>query len=99
MEELFCYYNGQYIKESEARISLWDAGLMEGGVYDVGRTYNHVPFFWKEHGLSMPIRFCSVSAVLVIPVTGRRNCFRIGPNETDFMKPSVVRSNPPRNIG
>ncbi len=49
MEELICYYNGQYIKESEARISLWDTGLMEGGVYDVGRTYNHVPYFWKEH--------------------------------------------------
>lgn len=49
MEDLICYYNGQYIKESEAKISLWDTGLMEGGVYDVGRTYNHVPFCWKEH--------------------------------------------------
>ena len=49
MEDLICYYNGQYIKESEAKISLWDTGLMEGGVYDVGRTYNHIPHFWKEH--------------------------------------------------
>ena len=49
MEELICYVNGQYIKESEVRIALWDSGLTEGGVYDVSRSYNHVPFFWKEH--------------------------------------------------
>jgi len=49
MEELICYFNGQYMKESEVRIALWDSGLTEGGVYDVSRSYNHVPFFWKEH--------------------------------------------------
>jgi len=48
MEELICYFNGQYMKESEVRIALWDSGLTQGGVYDVSRTYNHVPLFWKE---------------------------------------------------
>jgi len=49
MEELICYYNGQYMKESEVKIGLWDTGFTEGGVYDVSRTYNHVPLLWKEH--------------------------------------------------
>jgi len=49
MEELTCYFNGQYMKESDVKISLWDTALTEGNIYDVGRTYNHVPLFWKEH--------------------------------------------------
>lgn len=49
MKELICYFNGQYMKESEAKIGLWDMIFVEGGVYDIARTYNHVPFFWKEH--------------------------------------------------
>ena len=49
MGERICYFNGEYIRESEARINILDRGLWEGGVYDVGRTYNSVPFKLKEH--------------------------------------------------
>ena len=49
MEELTCYFNGKYMKESEVRISLWDSGFSEGGIFDVARSYNHKPLFWKEH--------------------------------------------------
>ena len=49
MEELICYFNGQFLKESKVKISLWDTGLSVGGVYDASRTYNHVPYFWEEH--------------------------------------------------
>jgi len=49
MEELICYFNGQYVNESEVKLTLYDAALMEGMVYDARRTYNHVPFFWEEH--------------------------------------------------
>jgi len=49
MEEKVCYFNGEYIKESEAKISIYDCGLSEGGIYEVLRTYNHVPFKLKEH--------------------------------------------------
>jgi len=49
MEEKICYFNGQYIRESEAKIHISDWGLREGGVYDIGRTYNYVPFKLKEH--------------------------------------------------
>jgi len=49
MEERICYFNGEYIRESEAKISITDWGLRVGGVYDIARTYNHVPFRLKEH--------------------------------------------------
>ena len=35
--------------EKEARINILDWGLSEGGVYDLARTYNHVPFKLKLH--------------------------------------------------
>ena len=49
MEEFICYFNGQYMKESEVRVSLWDTVFTEGNIYDVGRTYNRIPLFWREH--------------------------------------------------
>jgi len=49
MEELICYFNGQYIKESEVRIGIWDMGLWQGGIYEVARTYNHVPLLLQKH--------------------------------------------------
>ena len=49
LKELICYYNGEYMKESEVKTGLWDMVWLEGCVYDMSRTYNHVPFFWKEH--------------------------------------------------
>jgi len=49
VEELICYFNGQYMKESEVKIGLWDHVFVWGGLFDTARTYNHVPLFWKEH--------------------------------------------------
>lgn len=49
MEELVCYFNGQYLKESEVRIGLWDMGLWQGGIYEVVRTYSHVPVLLTKH--------------------------------------------------
>ena len=49
MEDFICYFNGEFIKESEVRFSINDRAFREGMVYDIGRTYNHVPVFWKEH--------------------------------------------------
>jgi len=50
MEELICYWNGDYIKESEVRISINDRAFCRGtGVFDVSRSFKHVPFFWEEH--------------------------------------------------
>jgi len=49
MEERICYFNGEYIKESEAKIHISDWFLWQGGVFEVARTYNHIPFRLKEH--------------------------------------------------
>jgi len=49
MEELVCYFNGQYIKESEVKIGIWDMGLWQGGLYEAARTYNHVPLFLEKY--------------------------------------------------
>jgi branched-chain amino acid aminotransferase len=50
MEEKICYLNGEFIKESEARISINDRGYLWGdSVYDVMRTFGHVPFRMDEH--------------------------------------------------
>ncbi len=49
MEERICYLNGEYLRESEAKIHLSDWGLWEGSVYEVLRTYNGIPFKLREH--------------------------------------------------
>ncbi len=49
MEKLICYFNGQYMKESEVRIGLWDMGLWQGGLYEVARSYNHVLPLLAKH--------------------------------------------------
>ncbi|MBI2853380.1 MAG: aminotransferase class IV [Chloroflexi bacterium] len=49
MEDLVCYYNGNYVNESEVRISPLDNGLWKGAIYDIARSFNHVPHFWDLH--------------------------------------------------
>ncbi|PZC48140.1 MAG: branched-chain amino acid aminotransferase [Chloroflexi bacterium] len=44
------YFNGQYIKECEATISIYDRGFLYGdAAYDVARTYAHKPFQYEDH--------------------------------------------------
>ena len=50
MADRIAYFNGEYIKESEVKISMYDRGFLNGdAVFDMGRTYNHQPFKWSEH--------------------------------------------------
>ncbi len=50
MKERMMYLNGDYLPESEAKVSVFDRGLLWGdGVYDVARTVRHRPFKLKEH--------------------------------------------------
>ncbi|MFC1910954.1 aminotransferase class IV [Chloroflexota bacterium] len=49
MNGRFCYLNDGFIPESEAKISISDWFLWEGGVYDVARTYNYIPFKLDQH--------------------------------------------------
>jgi branched-chain amino acid aminotransferase len=49
-DERVLYLNGKYVKESDAKISLFDYGFQEGdGVFDMARTFNGTSFKLKEH--------------------------------------------------
>ena len=44
------YLNGQFVPESEARISLFDSQMIWGGmVFETTRTFNHHPFKLHAH--------------------------------------------------
>jgi branched-chain amino acid aminotransferase len=44
------YLNGTFVPESEAKISIFDSALMFGDmVFEVTRTFRHVPFLLHEH--------------------------------------------------
>ena len=44
------YFNGQYIEESEARVSIFDSALMYGDMcFEMTRTYKHKPFRMRDH--------------------------------------------------
>ncbi len=50
MDEGIVYLNGEFVPESEAKVSVFDRGFNGGeGVYDVTRTFGHRPFKLKEH--------------------------------------------------
>lgn len=44
------YFNGQYVSEQEARVSIFDSALMFGDmVFDMTRTYRQQPFRLRQH--------------------------------------------------
>ena len=50
MDEGIVYLNGEFVPESQAKVSVFDRGFNGGeGVYDVTRTFGHKPFKLKEH--------------------------------------------------
>jgi branched-chain amino acid aminotransferase len=50
MDEGVVYLNGEFVPESEAKVSVFDRGFNGGeGVYEVTRSFGHKPFKLKEH--------------------------------------------------
>ena len=50
MSERVVYFNGNFVPECEARVSIFDSALMFGDMaFEVTRTYNRKPFGLKEH--------------------------------------------------
>ena len=50
MSERKVYFNGEFVSEQEARVSIFDSALMFGDmVFDMTRTYRQQPFRLKEH--------------------------------------------------
>ncbi len=50
MSRRVAYFNGRFVAESEARVSIFDSALMYGDMaFEMTRTYNHRPFKLREH--------------------------------------------------
>ena len=50
MSHRLVYFNGEFIPEAEARISIFDCALMYGDmIFDVTRSFNQKPFRLREH--------------------------------------------------
>ena len=50
MSQRLVYFNGEFIPEREARISIFDSALLFGDmVFEVTRTFNQKPFRLREH--------------------------------------------------
>lgn len=50
MTERYAYLNGEWIRESEAKVSIFDRGFTLGdGIYEAMRTFAHKPFKVDEH--------------------------------------------------
>lgn len=50
MSQRVVYFNGQFVPESEARVSIFDSALMYGDMaFEMTRTYNQRPFRLREH--------------------------------------------------
>ena len=44
------YFNGRYVPENEARVSIFDSAVMYGDMaFEMTRTFNHQPFRLREH--------------------------------------------------
>ena len=50
MSQRVVYFNGQFVPESEARVSIFDSALMYGDMaFEMTRTYNQRPFKLRDH--------------------------------------------------
>jgi len=50
LKQRIVYFNGRYVHEAEARVSIFDSALMFGDMaFEMTRTYNLQPFKLREH--------------------------------------------------
>jgi branched-chain amino acid aminotransferase len=97
--EAICYLNGEFVPESEAKVSIIDRGFNAGdGVYDVTRTFGHRPFRLNDHiaRLYRSLRYTRIDCGLPIREMERlslevleRNRHFLGP-EDDYVIWQVV---------
>jgi len=94
--ELLIYINGEFVPESEAKISIFDHGFLYGdGVFEGIRAYNGRVFKLKEHidrlydsakAISLEIPISKQEFVEIILETLRKNKLRVA-----YMRPIVTR--------
>ncbi len=69
MAERLVYLNGEFVPESRAAISVFDAGINYGAmVFELTRTFGHVPFRLREHmqRLSASMKFFDIDIGMTI---------------------------------
>ncbi|OGM20892.1 hypothetical protein A2714_00530 [Candidatus Woesebacteria bacterium RIFCSPHIGHO2_01_FULL_38_9] len=84
--EPICYLNGKFVRKSEAKISLWDLGLLRGyGVFDFIVTYKGgKPFLLNKHlkrlinsanliGLTIPWKLQDLEKKVIATVAKNKN--------------------------
>ncbi len=105
MTERVVYVNGKYLTESEATVSVFDRGFLLGdSVYDVTRTFRHIPFKLDRHidRLFRSLRYAAIDLRLstdeVEQITLevlRRNAHLLGPDDDYFLTQRVSRGRHP----
>ena len=98
------YFNGKFVPEAEARMSIFDTGVKVGAiVYEVTRTYNGKPFRLDDHmdrlytGLKILQINCGMArermeAATQETIEANRSCF---PDNCDFEINHDLSSGPP----
>ncbi|MEW6358518.1 MAG: aminotransferase class IV [Planctomycetota bacterium] len=98
------YFNGKFVPEAEARMSIFDTGVKVGAiVYEVTRTFNGKPFRMDDHmdrlytGLNILQINCGMTRAQMEAATqetieANRACF---PNKIDYEINHDISSGPP----
>jgi branched-chain amino acid aminotransferase len=106
MDERVVYLNGEFVPESQAKVSVFDRGFQWGdAVYDTARSYGHQPFQVREHverlyrslhytRISVPL---SVDEMVTVTLeTFDRNKHLLAPNDDYYIWHTISRGlNPP----
>lgn len=106
MDERVVYLNGEFVPESQAKISVFDRGFQWGdAVYDTARSYGHKPFQVREHverlyrslhytRMNVPLSLDEMEAVTL--ETFDRNKHLLSPNDDYYIWHTISRGlNPP----
>ena len=94
-EKRVVYFNGRFVPEHEARISIYDSALMFGDmVFEMMRTYNMKHFMLREHleRLYASIRYVRIPINLTIDQMEQAFHETIEANKQAFSETDEVRS-------
>ena len=83
MAERLVYFNGDFVPEKEARISIFDCALMYGDmVFEMTRVFNHQPFRLREHleRLYSSLKYAQIDCGLTIDEMEAATCETIERN-------------------
>ena len=83
MSQRIVYFNGHFIAENQARVSIFDSALMYGDMaFEMTRTFHHKPFRLREHLMRLyaSLRLLEIDAGLTIEELERITLEALGRN-------------------